>query len=61
MSYTSSVSARSANPSVPSIKVKGLSSRIKLNQVGDVESLIRGQNKVHIVFLSIFNINMRPY
>lgn len=47
MSFTSSASARSANPSVPSIEAKGLSSRVKLNQVGGVESLTRGQNKVH--------------
>lgn len=47
MSYISSVSARSADPSVPSIKTKGLSSCIKLNQVGGVESLTRGQIKVH--------------
>ena len=47
MSYTSSTSARFANPSVPSIKAKGLSSCMKLNQVGGVESLTHDQNKVH--------------
>ena len=47
MSFTSSASARSANPSVPCIKAKGLFSCMKLNQVGGVESLTRRQSKVH--------------
>lgn len=44
MSYTSSASARFANPSVPSIKAKGFSSCMKLNQVSGVEGLTRDQN-----------------
>jgi hypothetical protein len=47
MSYTPSASARFANLSVLSIKAQELSSCMKLNQVGGVESLTRDQNKVH--------------